>query len=163
MDNQQCPMKTGTCSTKKWFIASIVAFAVTMGFDWLVHGQLLMDDYKATAALWRPEESMKEFFPYCLAMHAAMAMIFAAMYSCWRSKVTLGAVGSKDCPYKKSMGFGLMIGAFVGIHAAGAYMYLAIPGDLAVKWLVAEMAKWALAGAALSALCKGTCTSKAGA
>ena len=144
--------ETSKCGTKSWIIGTLVAFAVTMGFDWFVHGNLLMDTYKATAEMWRPEAEMQKFFPFCIAKHVIEAAIFVALYGCWRSKTSCGAIGSKDCPGKKSMGFGLMIGLLLGVSSASSYIYMDIPQSLALSWLAAETAKWSITGMVLGLL-----------
>jgi hypothetical protein len=155
MNNESCST-TKPCSTKKWLIGALVVFVVTMAYDWLVHGNLLMGLYRSIENLSRPYEEMKAMYGYCIAKHALQALLFAGAYGCWRSKVTMGAVGSKDCPYKKSMGFGLWIGLMLGINEASTYIYVPIPANLALAWLATETVKWILAAVALSALC-GCC------
>lgn len=151
-------MMNGSCDTKKWLKTALITFVITFGFDWLVHGKLLMDQYEATASLWRPKEEMEGMMNLCIARHALMALVFSCLYMCWKSKCTMGAVGSPDCPYKKSVGFGLKIGLLLGINAAAAYIYMPIPQELAISWLVAETVKWSIAAVALTAIC-GRCSS----
>ena len=58
--NEGTPNSTDNCSTEKkccvqkFLLTGVVTFAITMLYDWLVHGKLLMDQYNATASLWRP-------------------------------------------------------------------------------------------------------------
>lgn len=160
MNGESC--STASCSLKKWFLSSLLVFVLAMAIDWFVHGYLLMDTYKATANLWRSEEEMQQFFPFCIARHVLQAMIFVALFGCWRAHATLGAVGSKDCPYKKSLGFGLLVGMMIGLQAASSYFYMPIPHQLAVWWLVSEALKWAVVSAALYALMGRCGNQKAG-
>ena len=148
MNDASCDTKK--CCMKPWLISAFIAFLVTLGYDWYVHSKLLMDMYTATAAMWRKPEEMQALQNLCLAKHALMALIFSGAYLCWRSKTVMGAVGSPDCPYKKSMGFGLWVGLLLGINMASAYIYMPIPQNLAWAWLIAETAKWTLTGAVLS-------------
>jgi hypothetical protein len=152
------PDKTETCSTeakccpKKWLMVALIAFAATMAYDWYVHGTLLMEQYKATAKLWRPEAEMQAMMNYCIAKHALQAMIFACLFLCWKSRQTFGALFSCACPGRKGFGFGATIGLLLGLQSASAYIYQAIPHGLAISWLGAEVVKWGLAGAILAVL-----------
>jgi hypothetical protein len=142
-----CPT-TGNC--RNGLLSALALFAFTWAFDFIVHGHLFMNYYEETAALWRPQDEMRAFLPWCIAMHGLLALVVAGAYQCWRSKVTVGAVGSCDCPYRKSMGFGLVIGLIVGITWASAYFFQPIPEKLALLWLISSIVKWTLAGIVLN-------------
>jgi hypothetical protein len=140
---------TSSCNHKNWIAASIIAFAVAFGYDYLVHGVLLMDMYTATASLWRPEAEMQALGYVCMLSTFVIVTLVAGAYQCWRSKVVCGAVGSSDCPYRKSMGFGLLVGLIIGIVEAKSYVWIAIPAELALAWLAAEVIKWTILGIVL--------------
>ncbi len=138
------------CATTSWLMNAAIVFVFTMGFDWFVHGKLLMDVYEETANLWRTPEAMQALSMYCFAKHAVLALVFSALYACWRAKTTCGKAFSSECHYKKSAGFGLWIGLMLGVNAAASYIYMPIPAPLAVAWLDSEALKWSLAGVILS-------------
>jgi hypothetical protein len=155
-----CPStKTESCTSekkgccKKWLMASVIAFVITFVYDWLVHGGILMDTYKSTASLWRPESEMQAMMPLCFAKHALMAVVFAALFMRWKCTQTFGALFSSMCPVRKGFYFGAGIGLLLGINAASAYLWQPIPQSLAISWLVAEVVKWGLTGGILAFLC----------
>ncbi len=151
--------KTETCSSetkccpKKFLFTAIAIFAINFVFDWLVHGILLMDQYTATASLWRPEAEMAAMMPLCIAKHALMALVFATLFMAWKKQQSFGALGSCSCPLRKGFCFGATIGLLLGINAASAYLWQPIPQSLAIAWGVAETVKWGLAAGIVSLLC----------
>lgn len=161
---------------KTCLISFVGVFAFLFGYDWLVHGHLLMADYEATASMWRPKEEMQQFFAYCIAYH----VILAAVITCWFKKVRAchaacatqcSTEGATTCCPIKSGGlcFGIKVGLLLGLAHASSYIWMPIPGDLAVKWFIAYLVQGAGAGCVLGMLCKskhcggdqGSCGSKA--
>lgn len=159
MDNKSCSTEAGSCSIekkccpKKLAFLTIAAFAIVFAYDWLVHGNILMDTYKATASLWRPEDEMKAMMQFCFLKHALEALVFSFLFLRWKCTQTFGAMFTSLCPVRKGFYFGFGIGLLMGINSAAAYIYMPIPQSLAVSWLIAETFKWALVGGVLSLLC----------
>lgn len=143
-------MLSKDCDTNHWILCTLAVFAFFWGFDYLVHGKLLMEQYEATSHLWRPMAEMEKFFPWCLLPNLLIAAWVACKYSCFRENTKLGKVGSDNCPIRHSIKFGLWIGVLIGIVEGSAYMYMPIPEDLAWAWFFAALAKFAGAGAALA-------------
>jgi hypothetical protein len=154
-----CATKNGCCP-KKWLMTGLVAFVVTFVYDWFVHGNLLMDQYSATAALWRPEAEMNAMFSYCIGKHALEALVFAALFLGWKCHQTFGACFTSLCPVRKGFCFGATVGLLLGINSAAAYIYMPIPQSLAIAWLIAETVKWGAVGAILALFCS-RCNKKA--
>ena len=50
MDNQNCKSE---CPVKKCLLSVVAVFIFLMAYNFVVHHNLLMDDYRATASLWR--------------------------------------------------------------------------------------------------------------
>lgn len=151
-NTEECSTKK-KCCPKKLIMASFIAFVVTFLYDGYVHGSLLMDQYIATASMWRPESDIKAMFNYCIGKHALEAIVFAMLFVRWKCTQTFGALFSCSCPVRKGFCYGATIGLLLGISQASAYIYMPIPKDLAASWLIAETVKWGLAGALLSFLC----------
>lgn len=154
-----------TCSTdsaclKKFVITAVAAFALTMGFDWYVHGVLLMDQYTATASLWRPQAEMEAMSGLCIAKHAIQALVFTVLFMCWKKYQTFGACFTSLCPVRKGFYFGGLIGLMLGLNAAASYIWMPIPQSLAIAWGVAEVVKWGLVAGVLAFLCH-RCSNKA--
>ncbi|MDX2074434.1 MAG: hypothetical protein SFX19_08755 [Alphaproteobacteria bacterium] len=158
---------TKKCCPKTCIISFIAVFAFLFGYDWLVHGHLLMADYEATASLWRPQEEMQQFFGYCIAYHAALAAVLVCFFKKFRS-CKCGPTcqcnpeaASSCCPIKSGgLCFGIKVGLLMGLAHASNYIWLAIPGDLAVKWFIAYLVQGAGAGVILGMVCKSKSCSK---
>lgn len=138
------------CNYSKYLTSAALVFVWILALGWLVHGKLLMAQYAATASLWRTPEEMQALLPYHLLRLATLSLVFSVIYHCWRSRITIGAVGSKDCPHRKSFGFGVLIGLFQGINAAAGYIYMPIPATLALAWLADQVLLWVSAALILS-------------
>ena len=143
----------GDCKNKKtWFVSAAALFVATMAYDWYIHGTCLKELYEQTKRLWRPEAEMQAIATmWCPIYHGILAILIAMFYGAWRNNQKMGAVGSANCPYKKSiLGFGLWIGLFTGTIAAAGYIWMPIPAELAQAWFVAEVAKGVLIGIILN-------------
>lgn len=127
------------CNKKACVISFIAALAFVFGYDWFVHGQLLKADYEATASLWRTPEEMEQFWPWCIAYHIALAAILTCLFKKFRKGVLACCPDSANtcCPIKTGgLCFGVKIGLLLGIVHASSYIWLPIPGSLAIKWLL---------------------------
>lgn len=131
-----------SCNKKACIISVVAVTLFLMAYGWLVHGVVLKPDYDATASMWRSEEEMQQFFPFCMLFPIAFAMI----YTCLFKKFQKGLIaccpeaGNTCCPIKSGgMCFGLKLGLLLGLLMAQGYMWLPIPLSLAVKWFVAGL------------------------
>jgi len=141
------------CCSKKTTIAGIATALWAWGFDYIWHGKILMEKYAATSAMWRPMEQIQTMGIYCIFYHLVMGLLVASGYYCWRSKVTVGAVGSAECPYRKSMGFGIWLGLVLAVPQLMAYMWLPLETpELPQMWALGEVLKWTAAGFLLNKL-----------
>ena len=147
------------CSTKQWITTTLGAFVIASAYDWLVHGNILMGMYEATASLWRDPKEMQTLFPYMIAKHALEALVFTTLYFTWKCSQSFGELFSEDCPVRKGFLFGATVGLLLGINTAASYIWTPIPQNLALSWLVAETVKWGLVGGILSYFC---CSCKKG-
>jgi hypothetical protein len=127
----------------KFFIAIVVAFVALFGFDWIFHGTIMMDSYKATAAMWRPEVEMQSYVWVCIVRQIVTAIIFACLF-CTCLKTCGGC-----CPVMKGMKLGLKLGLLLGIAAFGTYAWMPIPMEMALAWLAGETIKGVFVGAVL--------------
>lgn len=115
-----------TCSLncKRFAIATIAGFIFTFIYDFIVHGNLMMPLYEATADLWRPEEDTQELMPFY--MIASFIMVMVLLFIFTRHYEGKGIA--------EGVRYGAMIGAFVGLIQASLYIYLPIPMTLAAAW-----------------------------
>ena len=61
---------------------------------------------------------------------------------------------------KKSLCFGVILGALLGTLSASAYLWMPISAELAIKWFIAGLAEGIVISAVLSSICcnkKGEC------
>lgn len=64
----------------KFLIAWLVVFIVWMAGGFVVHGQLLADEYQATG-LMRPVEEQQQYFVWMIVAHLVMAAAFVWIYA----------------------------------------------------------------------------------
>ncbi len=143
---------------KTCMISMVAVFAFLMGYDMFVHGTLLKADYEATAALWRPEAEMKEMFVFCFLYHLVLAATITCLFKKFRAgySACCPEAATACCPIKSGgVCFGLKIGVLMGAISAASYIWLPIPGALAIKWFIASLVQGIIAGAILGMLCKG--------
>ena len=129
---------------KKFFLAVVVAFVVTMITGVIVHGVLLGEDYKALGSQMRDEQGQGAHFPFMLIAHVLIAVGLAWIYG-------------KGVEGKSWVGQGLRFGIALWLAAsAGPYLiYFAVqplPGALVVKQIVYGFFECLILGLALAAL-----------
>ena len=128
---------------KKIAIGSVAVFAAWFVLDALIHGYLLMDKYKETASLWRPEAEMKQWIMWLVNAIAAICL------------VTIYAMFFKDKNIKNGVLYGLLIGIAWGAGMGfGTYAYTPIPYILAQAWFWATVVELTVAGAIMGFLVK---------
>jgi len=159
MENKQesqgmcCPISG--CPIKKVAILAIAAFATIFGFQWLYHGVYMMSDYQATAAMWRPEEQMKDFMHICMISKGLMALAASGLF-CMAMKSSCGS----PCPVKGAK-IGLLIGLLLGAASFSSYAWLPFETmDIPLKWLAGDVLMGVIVGAVLglvSRMCKKDC------
>jgi hypothetical protein len=159
---------------KKCIISFIAVFAFLFIYDWLVHGQLLMADYQATVGTWRSQEEMQALFGWCIAYHAALAAVITCFFKKFKKAQVVCICGtecqcSPTCPCKgaadcnsrcpiKTGGvcFGMKVGLLLALSHSVAYLWLPIPGALAIKWFIAYLVQGIVAGAILGMISGGS-------
>jgi len=126
----------GNSNSCRLGVTTLAVFVATFAFDWVYHGVLLKRAYEATAALWRPEAEMQEYFVYCLLMHLVQAFLLTWIFT--------RHYEGRGVP--EGVRFGLAIGALIGVLHAGGYIYMPIPGALAIAWLIGGVMTGLVAG-----------------
>lgn len=126
-------------------LAVVAAFAFIFATDFLIHAVWLAGDYKATAALWRPEEEMQTRFIYMLVAQflCALAFLYIWAKTGWRRRsITDGCA------------FGFWMGLFQQITTMVLYVVMPMPLHLAMKWFFAGLLQAVLLGALAAAIYK---------
>ncbi len=112
------------------FLATILAgFVFIFAFDFVYHAILLEGQYASTAHLWRPQETMEEFFPLAMLCQLAYTIALAFVFTRNYEGKGLG----------EGVRFGLAIGGLLGVAQFGIYPYLPIPFTLAALWAVGTL------------------------
>ena len=129
---------------KKFIIAWLATFVVWMGGSYLIHGMLLMAEYTANAALYRPMEEQGRFIPYMIGAHVVMAAAFVAIYRRGiEAKPWLG----------QGLRFGVLIALFTTIPWYTIYYaIMPLPGMMVVKQIAFETVLCLLLGATVAAV-----------
>lgn len=119
---KNCPI-TGV-NIKRFSLSLICGFVFIFAFDFLVHGNLLMDMYEDTAHLWRGEDEMRTYFPFMLLSQFLLAFITAMIFT----------RHFEEKGIKEGVRYGVLIGIFMAIMMSSSYAWMPIPGALAIAW-----------------------------
>lgn len=113
---------------RKFFIAWIVVFVAWMAGAFVVHGQLLHDDYAQLPNLFRPEADAQRHFPLMLLAHAILAGAFVWIY----------ARGAENKPWLgQGLRFGLAIALLTAVPMYTIYYVVQpMPGALVGRQIV---------------------------
>lgn len=140
-----CPL-TG-CPFEKLLLSTVAVFITIFAFEWVFHGMYMMPVYEATASLWRTMEESQSLMHYSLIRTFVAALMISALY-CWGSKAT----GCHGGGLVFGLRFGLVIGLLLGGWEFSTYVWMPIPFDMAVSWLVGCVIMGVLIGIVLSLL-----------
>ena len=118
-------------------------FIAWSGLDYFFHHVILMGEYQATAALWRPMADMKMELMYLTTFLAAL--FFVGLY-CQSVRPKTLCNGVK---------FGLLLGFLIGIPMGiGTFSYMPITQKIAIVWLFGTLVNYTVAGAIVGLLVK---------
>ena len=124
--------------------AIVAAFVAIFATDLLIHEFWLAPEYKASAALWRPESQMMSLFHLMLLAQFLCALMF----------VLIWAKGFSGRDIATGLVFGIMMALFQQIWAIAIYVVMPLPGSLAVKWFFSGIVQLAIVGMIVAAIYK---------
>lgn len=127
-------------NVSRYVLAVLVAFAVIFGYDYLVHGVLMMDQYQETIKLWRPQA------PEFIVVMAASQFLYAIMF------VFIFTRNYENLGLAEGLRFGLYIGALLAALTLGMYAFLPVPFKIVAYWMLADLIKGLLVGAVTAAV-----------
>ncbi len=134
---------------KRIALSTVAVYVAWSVLDFVIHGNILMSTYEATADMWRPQDEMK------MGLLQVVNLIAALMFSLIFHRL----VGEKSV--KRGVEFGLYYGIAVGVGMGyGTYAFQAIPYNLALGWFLGMIVEAVVAGA-LVGLIASKCTPKA--
>lgn len=119
---------------KERLIATALIVVAWFGLEFVIHGQLLMDQYSATASLWRPMAEMKNGLG--MIANILVALTFVLTYC--------NLVQNKSL--ERGLRLGLLVGVIVGIGAASSYVWMPITTTIAAGWFLAKLVNFVVAG-----------------
>ena len=126
-------------NTKRWLLASVAIVVVIGVLEFLIHGVLLSDMYRQTAAVWRSQAEMQKmmwvFWAGILVFAPFFTLIYAKGYE--KGKPGLG----------QGFRYGLYVGVMLSVmNSFGWYVLLPIPLALACYWFLAILVEFIAAG-----------------
>ncbi len=124
---------------KRYIFAALASFIFIFGFDFLWHGNLLMDAYEQTSSLWRSAEEMQAHFPCMLITQLLTAGLISFLFTRNYEGQGIG----------EGLRFGLTIGLILGVLQAGSYAYMPITTYIAGMWMLGGI----LTGLGIGILC----------
>lgn len=161
MENaKECPIKSCLC---KLLCLTLPVFIFLLAAGYVINHLWLMPVYEQTASVWRPADEMKDMMPWLFAFYAVLAVLISALF-CKIKKAKMAScnapaddaecnIGGKHCPIKFGICFGGIVGMMLGAMAAANYIWLPIPGTLAVDWFIGWVIQGIGAGVIMSLLC----------
>lgn len=126
----------------RFVLAVVIGFVVIFGYDYLVHGVLMMEEYQATSKIWRPDSQAPEFMAYMALSQFLYAVFFVFIFT--RNYEGLGIA--------EGLRYGFYIGLLVASIQLGSYGYLPVPFLIVGGWMLASVAKGLLVGAVTAAV-----------
>lgn len=138
---------------KRLLLAFVVAFVLTLGGGFLVHGMLLHGDYAQLPNLLRTEQDAQPYFGYMLLGDALFAFAFVWIYRQGLERKPWLAQGVR---------FGLLIWALALV--SNYLIYYAVqpwPGMVVAKQIAFDGVKLLVMGIAVAAVYKGEAESSA--
>ena len=120
---------------KKSVIAIIAVFVLWSILDFVIHGVLLSEAYKATAELWRTMEEMKMGLLRIVTLITAIA--FVLIYALFINEKNI----------KTALKYGILFGIAMGISMGyGSYAVMPVPYKMAFIWFWGTLIEAALGG-----------------
>jgi len=122
----------------KFVVSAVIMAVMSLALGFVVHGWLLAPDYKALAALFRPEADQMGFFPFMIVAHVLIGVGFSWIYRMGReAKPFLG----------QGVRFGVAV-AVLGVIPTCLIYYSVqpMPGNLVAKQIVFDTIAMVLMG-----------------
>lgn len=120
---------------KKTVLAIIALFILWSILDFVIHGVLLTEAYKATAELWRPMEEMK------MGLMRIVVLISAITF------VLIYTLFFREKNMKTALKYGLLFGLGAGVSLGyGSYSVMPMPYSMAFTWFLGVLIEATLGG-----------------
>ena len=123
---------------KRLALTTLVVFVGVFITDFLIHSVWLMETYRATASLWRPELEMGQHMGWLLLAQFLWSLAFVTIWA-------RGFAPTAKTPLCAIM-YGLFMGVFFESSTLVLYAVQPFPGSLAAKWFFANVAQAVVMG-----------------
>lgn len=128
---------------KKVWLGFVVVFIVLEILMFLVDGLLMANTYNSIQGVWRPDMASKMWIFHVV--NVFVAFFFSFIFS----------KGFENKGIIEGVRYGFYIGVWMSVPAAYAtYAMIAIPGSMALQWLIYGIIEYIIAGIALSLVFK---------
>lgn len=117
-------------------LAAIAVFAFIFIYEGLFHGQFMMADYTATAALWRSQTEMMANMGWLTLGQAVFAVLFTIIFT----------KGYEGRGVSEGIRYGVLIGLLLIGPTLVRYAVEPIPLSMILKWIVGGMIEATVAG-----------------
>ena len=128
---------------KRFIIAVIAVFVTFQVLDFIIHGQILSQEYRSLSQVWRPDMMSKMWIMVITSL--IMSILFVYVF----------IKGYEKKGILEGLRYGLIIGLFmIGVGSFNQYVVYPVPFSLAVKWFIFGMIEFTVAGIIVSAIYK---------
>ncbi|MBT5497407.1 MAG: hypothetical protein HOK54_16825 [Alphaproteobacteria bacterium] len=131
-------------NTKRFAISAFVLFIFTFASDFLLHGMLLQETYKATAILWRPDAEFESVMWIMTLTQLLFVVVFIFIFTRNYEGKGIG----------EGVRYGFYIGLLLAILDVQKYVYTPVDFTLPLTWAIGKILWGILAGVIISLLYK---------
>ncbi len=126
---------------KKFWLGAVAVFVVLSILGYAVNMGIMAGDFEATKQLWRPMEEMKIWLFYVV--YALIAYFFTLIFS----------KGYEGKGIAEGVRYGFYVGMMMAVPMAyGTYASMPVPYSFALKWFIAGLVEYIIAGVVLAAI-----------
>ena len=128
-------------NVKRFIVASVAVYIVFQALDFIIHGIVLADTYKALSNVWRPDMMSLMWIFY------AAGLVFAVLF------VYVFTKGYEGKGILEGVRYGIIMGLFMElIGTFGQYVLYPIPFLLSLQWFIYGMIEFIIAGIVVASL-----------
>ncbi len=120
----------------RYVTATIASFIFIFIFGWAFHGVLLDDIYKSLSQLYRPQDTMQDFFIWLMLGQFMVALALVGIIG--------RATGSQGL--KEGAKYGLLFGLLSAGSQLITYAVMPFPTELVLWWMAGSMLQMTLLG-----------------
>jgi len=129
---------------KRFALCTFIGFFFVFGYEFIVHGMLLLPFYDQTPQLWRPMEEYQSFIPFMTIMQLLTTTALCYIYT--RHHEGKGM--------REGLRFGIMFGVLLGLLQMGSFAWMPISFILAALWFITTLVQTICLGLIFSRLYK---------